>query len=775
MDNNTGINKNNDIFDLNKLLKKYLNHWYLFAISIVVCSLIAYLYTRITPPIYQINANILIKQDDKSSGSGLQSAMLKNFSFGSMLGGGGEVNDELYVLSSHTVIKEAIEELGLNKKYILKKNFLNKKDVYKNSPLDILTDRNIADTLKVGILFKIRIKKDGNIKVKATKGFETIASTEAKELPCSINTPYGTFVITKTPLYKNGQPLSMNIYFSGYSATAEIMNRKLDISITNKKANLISLSIRDIEIERGKDLLNKLITIYNQKGIEEKNLEATNTAKFIDERIALISKELSDAESLVEKYKKENNLTDISTEAKIILEQNGDFKAKLIEAETQYKIIDLIERFLQDPQNKYSQIPFATGLSDKASTEALQGYNELLLQRMRLMQTAKETSPAVVILNQQIDATRKNVDMTVKNLKSSILIGLNDLKEQENKFMARIKGMPTQEREFLDIKRQQVIKEELYIFLLQKKEENALALAITTPKGQIVDSAYNLYKPVSKSNLSILLIGFFVGLILPIFYFYLKELLRNKFSTKDELERITNIPILGEICQSHSKQNIVVKDGENSSISELFRLIRTNIQFILKGKEEKVVLVTSSVSGEGKSFISSNFAASLALLGKKVVLVGMDIRNPRLGEYLNINSKYGLTNYLSEGVTDYNEIIIHDAVRKNMDVIIAGPIPPNPSELLLSDRVDLLFADLRKDYDYIIIDSAPIGMVSDTFSLARISDTTIYVCRANYTSRDNIRYVNQIIAENRLNKVSLVINGTNAKQGYGYGYGQNNA
>ena len=545
--------------------------------------------------------------------------------------------------------------------------------------------------------------------------------------------------------------------------------------IATKKANLIRLGILENNIQRGKDLLNTIITTYNDNGIQTKNLEASQTAHFLNIRIDSIITELSEIEKKIELYKRSNNLTNIEAEAKIILEQNGIFKEKLVETETQRQIVSLIEKFMSDPQNKYSLMPFNSGLSDKSSIEAIQNYNELILKRLKLLQTAKPNSPTIKLIEQQIDANRENVQNTISNMKSGIEIALKDLHAQEKTFISRIKNMPTQEREFINIKRQQLIKEELYLFLLQKKEENAITLAVATPKGQIVDKAYNINKPVGATRLMLLSFSILIGLLLPIVYLYLRNIFKTKFGTRSELEALTDIPILGEICTNDTNENIVVKDGSTSPISELFRLLRSNIQFILNGKDEKVILVTSSTSGEGKSFISSNFAKTLALSGKKVILIGMDIRNPRLGDYLKLQNKYGLTNYLATNTITIPEIIVPKVLHDNMDIILAGPIPPNPAELLSSEKLKGLIDELKQTYDYIILDTAPVGLISDTFNFAYISDMTIYVCRANYTTKDNIRYANTLVQNNRLKKMSFVINATNAKQGYGYGYGNKNA
>ncbi|MBR4069955.1 MAG: polysaccharide biosynthesis tyrosine autokinase, partial [Bacteroidaceae bacterium] len=428
--------------------------------------------------------------------------------------------------------------------------------------------------------------------------------------------------------------------------------------------------------------------------------------------------------------------------------------------------------FLDKPENKYEMVPFTPGMEIGAAS-FIESYNKLVLTRLNMLASAKDGSPALSLIEKQIDASRENVITSLLTSKASNDIALKELRKQEDKITSRISTAPTQEREFISIYRQKVIKEELYIFLLQKYEENALTLAITSPKGQIVDRAFNYNKPSSLSTMMLLIIGFIIGLLIPSAYLYIKYLFRTKFSSREELEQITRVPILGEVCVNHSKERVVVKEGDTSSIAELFRLMRTNLQFLLTGKKDKVILLTSSVSGEGKSFVSVNLSISLSLLKKRTIIIGLDIRNPQLAEYMNLKAKLGMTNYLASEEISIDDIIIPSNINPQLDVIVAGPIPPNPAELLLNQRLDDLFNQLRERYDYIIIDSAPVGMVSDTFSLTRLADTTVYVCRANYTLRDHIRYCNTIVAEERLRNVSLVINATTAKQGYGYGYNQN--
>ena len=762
------FNKNSELSDYIQIIKKYLKHWKLFIISVVVCGALAFVYTKIRKEVYLIKADVLIA--DESGRNSAQSSLLKQFSFGNLVGGSSNVDDEVNLLGAYSTFRSVVARLGLNKTHVVRTGFLQKKYLYKEYPVEVYAAPTVEDTLSIELLFKVRIDENGRISTTVRGDGEVLAKTESNAFPQSVLTPYGNFILNSTPDYVPGEKLATDISICGYDVGAEETYENTAVSIPDKKANLIHLEIEDSEVERGKDLLNTIIARYNERGIERKNWEAGLKAGFIDERIALVMQELTETEKQIEAYKKEHNLTDIEIEARIMLEQNTELREKEIEIESQEQMVGVIENFLKN-DNDYGLIPFAASLDDHASMNAIQQYNELALKRLEVTSSAKGKNPSLQILDNQIEATRKNVLETLQGLKESFAVSRAVLLEQENAFLDRIKNMPTQEREFVEMQRQQLVKQELFLFLLQKREENALTLSMSTPKGMVINEAYRIVEPINTPKIVVLLVGLLMGFILPVVYLYLKDLLRTKFSTRAELEALTAIPVLGEICTEKSNERIVIREGENSSISELFRLVRNNIQFILNNKDEKVILITSSIAGEGKSFVGSNLAISMALLGKRVLLMGMDIRNPQLANYLDLHHAKGLTNYLADTQTKVDEIVIHDALLKNLDVVLAGPVPPNPSELLLSERVDELFASLRKEYDYIIIDSAPVSMVSDTFSLARISDATIYICRANFTTKEYIRYVNRIVSEKRLKKVSLVLNGTDAKQGYGYGYG----
>ncbi|MCH5347611.1 MAG: polysaccharide biosynthesis tyrosine autokinase [Muribaculaceae bacterium] len=752
-----------DAIDVAGMLRQYVSKWYIFAICIVVCVGLAFLYTQISNPKYMVKANVLVAQSDdpiSDMAGGLGSLLT---------GSSGYVEDEVFVVSSHTVLREVVRRLELNRMHIVS-NGLRKTFTYKDFPVDVYCDPSIPDTLRVGLRFKVKVDKEGKATIKAYQRRRVVGEVEDAEFPATVNTPYGKFIFNKTNYLPIGESVKTNIYFYSYDDAAENLARDLTIDIASRKSNVITLDIQSTDIPYAKDVLNAIIAEYNNRGIIDKNLRNTKTLEFIDSRLNLLSGDLSESEVSIENYKKSNGITDIIAETNYQITKKGKLEEELIATETKLKVIQIIRDFLADPKHKYDLVP--ASLNDPDNQGPLTAYNELLLKRIELIQNARQGNAGLTALDEQIDAMRNNVQSTIDRTYEGTYVQLKELQNEMNLADARLGGIPTQEREFRDILRQQQIKEQLYIFLLERREETSMLLANSQPKGQIVDEAYALNEPLGLSKSMILIAGFLVGIMLAIAIIYMRRVLRNKFDSREELEELTSIPILGEVCTSRRGEALVVREGGSTSSAELFRLIRTNLQFVLNGKDNKVILVTSTISGEGKSFISINLASSLALLGKRVLLVGVDIRNPKLVEYLNLPEGPGFTDYLANPDITIDDILRREPLMPNMDIITAGPVPPNPSELLTENRVDELMERLRGMYDYILLDSAPVGMVSDTFSLVRISDATVYVCRANYSTMREVKYVNRLYHEGRLKKLTLVINGTTARQGYGYGYGQ---
>lgn len=753
-------NKNSDFIDFNAIFRSYLKNWYWFAISLLLFGLAGYVYVKTHNVEYSIHANVMIDKDESNP-------LLSSMDLGGLFGSSARVDDEVFIISSHSLLRDVVRQLGLNERHIVKKGLLEKEMAYPTYPVEISNSKAIADTLKHSLMFKVRIDAKMKADVKMYADGDKIAVYDDQQLPARIRTPYGEFEFAPTDYYPKGESVATNIYLTGYNVAAEQLSSELAIDIVNRKSNVINMAIETANIAYGKDVLNEIIKEYNLKGLSDKSKQGEKTLVFIDDRIKLLASDLDDAESAIQSYKQANGIIDVQAEAMYQTERRGEIDKRLIEAEANAQVLKLSLDFITDPANAYALVPVT--VTNEGLVSAVNAYNTLLLRRIELQNNAKGNNTALKNLNEQIEAMRGNVAQSIRKAYDSAMVPVRELRSEMSKTAGKLGNVPTQEREFINMKRQQEVKQALYLFLLQRREETAMMIANTKPKAIIVDEAYSLKDPTSMKPMMVMLLFLFVGVIVPFVLVYIKNKFRNKFDTRQEVERMVDVPVLGEICTDKSGRNVVVGASETSSSAELFRLLRTNLQFILNDSRDKVVLMTSTNSGEGKSYVSINLAMSLSLLGKKVLLMGMDIRKPKLSEYLGVHSQYGVTQYLSSDNVSISDMIVRDAAYGNLDIILAGPIPPNPSELLSSKKVDKLFEQLREQYDFIIVDTAPVGLVSDTFTLDRVADATIYVCRANYSSKADLDFVNKIYADHRLKKLSLVVNGSSTHKTYGYG------
>lgn len=765
--------KKDEMAELREQIYRYLRAWRWFAVSVVGFLALAVLYIKLASPVYQVNANVLVKEDDKG-GAAKGAALMRSMGVG--FPGSMEVQDELYTLSSFSLMRQAMDSLKLYTSYEQVKFPFNK-ELYGDLPIRLEIPQAIIDTLEAGLRFTVKIDEKGlaDIKVKG-KGYKL--SLEDKSFPVSIDTKYGTFTLVKGDAFAEGKAAKYKISLSGLAEAAEDYLKIIDISLADKKANVLALSIKGTNPQKLKDLLNTLIALYNADASEEKSELTKNTADFIKKRLDVLNVELAQAEDEVEAFKKANKLVNLDYEAKAMLEQSGDLRAKLIEVTSQLSILEEAERSLKAQTTSYELLPVSVGGDNEGVVADIMEYNKLVLQYQRLGQTTNTDNPVMVSLRADIAAKRKNVLASLRNTCSSLAIAKKDLENQMNQFTGRFADAPTIEKNYVVIKRNQLIKEGLVVFLMEKGEENALSASLFTSKARIIDAAYKVTKPVWPKKLIILAVALFLGLVAPIVVLYLKDILVRTFTGKDEVEKISNLAVIGEVSLAEeddkSGSAIVIRKESVTPVAELFRLIRTNLQFILTKRDEKVILVTSTQGGEGKSFVSVNLAASLALMGRKVVVVGLDIRKPMLAAYLKLSNAQGVTNFLASEDMTLDRVVTHNVDgHEGLDVIVAGPIPPNPGELMLSDRMAQLFAQLKERYDYVVVDSAPVGMVSDSFTLAPYSDMTLYVVRANYTDKSSLDYIETIQRNERLKKVYVVVNGVNIKKraGYGYGYG----
>ena len=527
----------------------------------------------------------------------------------------------------------------------------------------------------------------------------------------------------------------------------------------------------------GQDFINQLLEMYNRNTNNDKNEIAQKTAEFIDERISIISKELGSTEADLETFKRDAGITDLTSEAQIALAGNAEYEKKSVENRTQISLVNDLRKYLRG--NEYEVLPSNVGLQDAALIGAIERYNEMLVERKRLLRTSTENNPAIVNLDTSIRAMKANVQATLEGTLQGLMITKSNLDREASRYSRRISNAPGQERAYVSIARQQEIKAGLYLMLLQKREENAIALAATANNAKIIDEAIADDTPVSPKRSMIYLIALVLGVGIPVGIIYLIELTKFKIEGRADVEKLTSVPIIGDIPLTDEKNDkngsIAVFENKNNLMSETFRNIRTNLQFMLDN-DQKVILVTSTVSGEGKSFVSANLAISLSLLGKKVVIVGLDIRKPGLNKVFHLSNKEkGITQYLSNPETDLMELVQPSDINKNLFILPGGAVPPNPTELLARNGLDKAIEILKQNFDYVIMDTAPIGMVTDTLLVGRVADLSVYVCRADYTHKAEYTLINELAIEKKLSKLCTVINGVDLKKrkyGYYYGYGK---
>src|ERR1035437_7356540 len=712
MENNIpNLNTSNiDSINLREIVIKYLQKWHWFLISVIVCFTIAYFYLKITNDQFEVQTTILLRKDKSSSGL-LDLSMLDGL--GGMSGSSKEVEDEIQVLTSKTLMTNVIKTLNIEIEYYGKKG-LRYNEIYPLTPFRLVVPQLFNDTVKQQVLLKLSRKDNGyQINFKFGKYSEDYLISDLSK---TINTPMGVFGFRQIFPIKVGETIKIISYST--RALTDSYCTSIKVSSINKKSNGINVSTVSACPKKSEVVLDKLIELYNQDAVVDKNLIATSTATFIEERIKLIGAELLGVELNVENYKKKNKLTDITTDAELFVKSASEYDTKLAELETQVNLVSYIEAYVKDNKHQYDLVPANLGIEDKSLLQLMSDYNKALLDRMKLLRTTNESNPVLMLMEQQLKELRTSIIVSIGSIKDGLKIAKKDVLGKTSQFTTRINGVPTQERELTEIIREKEIKSKLYLFLLQKREENALSLASTIPSAKTIDLAYSSLAPVAPKRMMIFLLAFIFGVILPLVYIYVADLFNNKITDSKELKRLVKVPYLGSIGLKKESDIVVVREGVTTPIVEMFRIIRTNIQFMLAGKENPVILITSSISGEGKSFTAINMAMSFALMKKKVVLVGLDIRNPMLVNYMHLAKDNGITIYISDDSVELADIIIPSNLHPFLDVMPAGPVPPNPAELIMSQRLDDLFIQLKGMYDYIIVDSAPIGLVSDKIGRA---------------------------------------------------------
>ena len=745
-------------------LWKYIRYWKWMVLGVGVALLAAVGYLYYATPVYKVTSSVILKD--------VQSAQ-KTPTIGAidelaLLGAVNNVEDEAFVMKSKAVVQAVVDRLNLHTSYIVAGR-VKDTDLYTKSPVVVAMERGELDKLKENIEMEMQMVSATAVRVKGiTPGLP--ADTVFEALPALLHTPYGNIGFTR----REGVPADYRkllVSIRRPEAVIRACRSNLDIQQANRQSSVLNLAFNTSYPTKGRDFLNTLIEEYNNQAIEDKNMEALNTQRFINERIAIIDRELSEAELSVEEYKRSQGLTDLQADLARTMQMSSQYEQQLVEVESQLSIVKSLRDYVNDPANAEQSIPVNIGIEDPTLSATISEYNRLLLQRQRLAQSVTPDNPVMRKLEDEIAGLRAAINSSINSVLEGLATRRKDLMNQANLYSGRIGSMPTQEREFLDLSREQQIKANLFLMLLQKREENALALAAVANKAKVLDEA-TVEGKVAPRTPMILMAALLLGLLLPGVIIYLVSLFQYRIESRADVEEISKVPLLAEIPQFEEEdENIAISKDDRSSIAEAFRMLRTSLMLALGG-DKKVVVFTSTVSGEGKTFVAINTALSFALLNKKVLVVELDLRIPRVRQYLHLEAKDGITNYLSGLETDIDKLVVPSGIHECLDVLPAGPIPPNPAELLSRDTLDKAIEHLREKYDYIMIDTPPVSQVADTLIVNRVSDATVYVCRAGYSSKNSLRFANDLMEQGKLNNMLLVVNDVKEfRRGYGYRYG----
>lgn len=775
-------------FDFQTIYTMLVLNWKWFVLSVILCLGCGAIYLRYKTPTFQAQAKMLIKDDESNNRATGKSALLTASNLGIMTNSAG-IDNEMEILTSLSIAQQAVRDLKLYTTYKAKGKIKDQL-MYKTEPIFVDLDPGHLEKLIYPI--KLVITRDGNeYKVKGQYTASAFEETEKtvyeiektlNGLPARISTRVGTLTLnanSQVAPMADGATIKVTIVAPKYMAMKYV--KALSVSPTSKTTTIAQMVLTDEIPQRAVDYLRQLTVCYNRQANEDKNEIAVRTEEFINGRLEKINAELGSTEGSLEAYKKRNNMVELKMNAAQAVQNQDIFSQKLAEANTQVALLQSISQYMNDPANQYQTLPSNVGLTDQSATQLINKYNDIVLTRNRLLRSASESSPTVTPLTAQLDDLSASIRRAIAQAQKNMATQRQSVAEQYSKYVGQTSATPEQERILTQIGRQQDVKSGLYLMLLQKREENSISLAATADKGKLIDDPQYSGK-VSPRGSIIMLLALVLGFLIPGGILYIINFLKFRIEGHDDVEKLTKLPILADIAVAgegtKTKGDIVVHENKNNQMEEVFRSLRTNLQFIMS-KDQKVILFTSSLSGEGKTFTAANLAVSFALLDKKVVLVSLDIRKPRLAELFEIKDHHhGITNLLSMAnptAEDVEKQILNSNVNDNLDILMAGPIPPNPTELIARPTLEMVIDTLKEKYDYVLIDSAPVGLVTDTLQIGRVADATIIMCRADYTPKDSFNYINDLARDNKLPHMTIAINGidmSKKKYGYYYGYGR---
>lgn len=779
--------------NLTELFLAYIANWKWFALSVFVCLVAAYFYIATKIPLYQMDASIYLSEVNTNS----QNAFNMDNATNPMVAFKSFIDEtELEVLKSRNNLVRIIDSLGLSYSYYAK-GALRDTPLYHNNPYTAKMDPTALKDLKESISIEVSPQGNDRYDIKAKAIYKS--NTEKEEfkdvaLPFDVTLSCGTVTIDNNPDFTNNQEAVEEdevIKINSPRAVARRLSSDFNVEFAKNSEKIMRVSFTTDNIQKGDDIINALLHFYNADIIEDKNKSAVQTEEFILDRLGMINNELSDVETRLQQYRQEHNITDIQAQQALNLNLQSDYAKESAAVEAEMAIFDEIQRIVSTA-GLYQTLPAA--ISDQTIVKIIEEYNRKISQLNRALEGSTPDNPLVKTLQEELSREKMRILQTLGTARHNLLTKRTSIRQLENRSTGQLASAPKIDKGFQEIFREQQVKVNIYTFLLQRREEIALQKTLATNTARLIDNPEASLTPVEPRKAIIYAAALLIALLIPATIIYIRRILFPTFSDKEELKRYTKVPILSEICQlpaGTSEDEVAVKEGATTPVAELFRLLRNNITFTRNGQHSKVILITSTVSGEGKTFVAANLAMTYAIMGKKVVVVGLDLRRPMLAHRYGYTNRTGVTSYLTRQETDINKLILPSKESHNLSVLPAGPVPPNPNELLMSDAMGELIEKLRKEFDYVILDTAPIGVVSDTLLVVRHSDLQLYVTRANYSSKNYLGTLQEAIDGNKFSAVYLVLNGVNItsnlytyrryghysrgyKSTYGYGYGYGN-
>lgn len=750
---------NSDSLDIKALVIRYLRYWYLFVLGAALALTAAHLYLRYSTPVYSVKATILIKDE---SGTDLASSGV--FSDVALFNASKSFSNEVLIIKSKGLMERVLTELGLQVSYYGEGRIKSPELYGGRSPIKVV----IANLDSAGLGKSFVVEVEDNNSFSLVEGEDKVSTHKFGE---QVTKKYGAFTVVADSDIANEKGRRILVRFNDLRKLANRYSNQVAVKSVNEYASVMELSLIDPVPAKGKDIINKLIEVYNRESVNEKNLAVTKTIQFIDDRLVYLTHELTDVEKDVARFMQENRIIDPAASGGLYQNTAHVYNQQITENEIKLEILSTVEAYLKKDENKYELVPTSLDIADPTLGGLILNFNELQNQRRRLGRSVTENNPILRNVSEQLEILRLNILENIRNIREGLLVVRRNLQASARQFESQMSQVPSMQRELTAIGRQQGIKEGLYLYLLQKREEAALSQAITPSSSRVIDPATASGSPIEPQATNIYLMALLAGLAIPFAGIFLRDMLNDTVQEVRDVEKGTATPILGEIGHNASGNMLVITKESRSSSAELFRLLRANLQFAAGGKENKVILVTSSMSGEGKTFFSLNLAASLVMTGKRVVVLGFDLRKPKLTQGVNLPNNIGITNYL---ISD--TVLVHDLIQEvpdtsNLAVIGSGPIPPNPAELMLSPKIGSLIDELKTEFDYIILDSSPIGQVADTLALAPYIDSSLYIVRYNYTYKKQLQIIDDLYKSRKLKHPMIVLNDARKNNSYGYSYG----